>query len=242
LKTLTNILESYSQSKNSKGITFIKPKEHFLSYKKLSLNALKLLTHFKSISLTKNSKLIFQLNDNENFVHSFWASISGGIVSVPVSTGNNDEHRLKLFNIFNLLENAYLIVDNDILEKLEIFAKKNNLEDKYLKLKAKTIDIREIDLESLTPAKPIESKKDDLALIQFSSGSTGKPKGVVLTHENLIVNVKAIAKAKLVDIDRKLDELQSMKRTLSNLVDKCRGTDRPDCPILDDISGAKHTD
>ena len=55
-------------------------------------------------------------------------------------------------------------------------------------------------------------------------------------------DVKAIAKAKLVDIDRKLDELQSMKRTLSNLVDKCRGTDRPDCPILDDISGAKHTD
>ncbi len=53
-------------------------------------------------------------------------------------------------------------------------------------------------------------------------------------------DVKAIAKAKLVDIDRKLDELQSMNRTLSKLVDKCQGTDRPDCPILDDIAGAKH--
>ena len=54
-------------------------------------------------------------------------------------------------------------------------------------------------------------------------------------------DVKAIAKAKLVDIDRKLDELQSMKRTLSDLVDKCQGTDRPDCPILDDIAGANLT-
>jgi len=50
-------------------------------------------------------------------------------------------------------------------------------------------------------------------------------------------DVKALAKAKLADLDRKLVELESMKRTLSNLVDKCQGTDRPDCPILDDIAG-----
>ncbi len=50
-------------------------------------------------------------------------------------------------------------------------------------------------------------------------------------------DVKALAKSKLADIDRKLNELNSMKRTLSDLVEKCHGTDRPDCPILDDISG-----
>jgi non-ribosomal peptide synthetase component E (peptide arylation enzyme) len=119
LNTLSKILQTHSQNNDNNGITFIKPKESFLSYKELSLNALKLLTHFNSMGLKKDSKLIFQLNDNENFVHSFWASISGGIVAVPVSTGNNDEHRLKLFNIYDVLDDAYLIVDSDILDKLE---------------------------------------------------------------------------------------------------------------------------
>ncbi len=50
-------------------------------------------------------------------------------------------------------------------------------------------------------------------------------------------DVKALASDQLADIDRKLVELQSMRRTLSDLINKCRGGDRPDCPILDDIAG-----
>jgi 1-acyl-sn-glycerol-3-phosphate acyltransferase len=36
---------------------------------------------------------------------------------------------------------------------------------------------------------------DDLALLQFTSGSTGRPKGVMLTHANLLANLRAIGKA-----------------------------------------------
>lgn len=50
-------------------------------------------------------------------------------------------------------------------------------------------------------------------------------------------DVKKLAIAKLAAINRKLDELRSMKKTLTELVDKCLGSDRPDCPILDDIAG-----
>jgi acyl-[acyl-carrier-protein]-phospholipid O-acyltransferase/long-chain-fatty-acid--[acyl-carrier-protein] ligase len=34
------------------------------------------------------------------------------------------------------------------------------------------------------------AKPDDLATVIFSSGSTGDPKGVMLTHRNVIANVK----------------------------------------------------
>lgn len=45
-------------------------------------------------------------------------------------------------------------------------------------------------------------------------------------------DVKAIAKRKIAEIDRKLKNLKSMKRTLTTLIDECHGDDRPDCPIL----------
>ncbi|MGF1592552.1 MAG: Cu(I)-responsive transcriptional regulator [Kiloniellaceae bacterium] len=48
--------------------------------------------------------------------------------------------------------------------------------------------------------------------------------------------VKQVAEARLADIDRKIEELQSMRDTLSRLVDACRGDHRPDCPILDDLA------
>ena len=52
-------------------------------------------------------------------------------------------------------------------------------------------------------------------------------------------DVKALAKAHLKQIEEKIAGLQAMQKTLGNLVHKCHGDDRPDCPILDGLAGAK---
>ena len=50
-------------------------------------------------------------------------------------------------------------------------------------------------------------------------------------------DVKAIAIEHLQRITRKIDELRDLKCTLEQLVTRCQGDDRPDCPILNDLSG-----
>ncbi|MEQ9520359.1 MAG: Cu(I)-responsive transcriptional regulator [Parvibaculum sp.] len=51
-------------------------------------------------------------------------------------------------------------------------------------------------------------------------------------------DVKAMALAHVAEIDRKMQELQLIRQTLANLAQKCHGDDRPDCPILEELSNA----
>lgn len=52
-------------------------------------------------------------------------------------------------------------------------------------------------------------------------------------------DVKRVAEEHLESVDRKIRELQAMQATLSNLVHRCHGDDRPDCPILEDLAASQ---
>lgn len=52
-------------------------------------------------------------------------------------------------------------------------------------------------------------------------------------------DVRAIALSHMDEIEQKISELKSMRETLQKLVSACHGDDRPECPILDDIAGAR---
>ena len=49
-------------------------------------------------------------------------------------------------------------------------------------------------------------------------------------------DVKRIALSHVADLDRRMAEMATMKRTLEALADCCHGDARPECPILDELA------
>lgn len=49
--------------------------------------------------------------------------------------------------------------------------------------------------------------------------------------------VRETAQLHIETIRAKIEALRSMEKTLSHLIERCAGNERPDCPILDGLSG-----
>ena len=64
--------------------------------------------------------------------------------------------------------------------------------------------------------------KQLVSLWRNKSRSSSQVKSIALKHQH--------------ELERKLHEIQSMLKSISELVENCHGDDRPDCPILDKLN------
>lgn len=55
--------------------------------------------------------------------------------------------------------------------------------------------------------------------------------------ERASADVKALAQRHVEEMERRIAELDALRRTLVDLAERCHGDDRPECPILDDLAG-----
>lgn len=190
-KTLVDAIVERAGSEQS--ITFITGQDahDIVSFARMYQRACARLAVFQAAGIQSGHHLIIQCNDNALFIEGFWACLLGGIVAVPVSGGNSAEHRLKLFRIAGMLENAALYTDTSNRDRILKFASEHALADQFTLLQARCCLADEpAELQDEPVLASVEP--EHTAFIQFSSGSTSTPKGIVLNHHNLISNTGSI--------------------------------------------------
>jgi long-chain acyl-CoA synthetase len=129
------------------------------------------------------------------------AALSCGLVPVPLHAIDNPE---SIVYILQDVGAAILLVDS--IERWQEIAK---IAGREVKLKriicassgAKTGDSRVVALDHWLASAPaaanttdVAAGPHDLAAIVYTSGTVGRPKGVMLSHDNILSNLRAIAR------------------------------------------------
>jgi acyl-CoA synthetase (AMP-forming)/AMP-acid ligase II/aryl carrier-like protein len=195
MTTTTTLVEMIETNRSvDRAVTYIEGEnaERRVTYGELYTRSLGILYHLQALGAGRGDKLIIFLNNNEQFIDGFWASICGGIVPVPLAVGISDEHRHKLLRVARKLGRCFLYTDSRSLERLGALAGQVGETLLFNELKSRTFLVESI-TDISRPGKIHRPAPTDLAFIQFSSGSTSEPKGVMLTHENLIANSNGAA-------------------------------------------------
>jgi len=70
----------------------------------------------------------------------------------------------------------------------------------------------------------------------FSLDEVGKLLALWQDRQRASADVKALAVQHIDALNQRIEELVSLRDTLSELITHCQGDDRPDCPILRDLA------
>jgi acyl-CoA synthetase (AMP-forming)/AMP-acid ligase II len=133
-KILAEVLQRAAQN-STNGIIYIQPdgSEKVQSYRELWQKAQRILAGLRKLGLQPQDKVIFQLEDNQDFILAFWGCVLGGFVPVPVSIAPTYElvnsTASKLQNTWQMLGKPLVLTSASLAPKIDAFSRLLNLEN-----------------------------------------------------------------------------------------------------------------
>lgn len=188
-ETLTQALEA--QAHAATGLTLLEATgyERSLPYPELRARALHVLHFLQQDGVGHGDQLVISVAGNQAWLEALWACLLGGIVAVPLPPCGNAEQLRRVLGVLGQFDRPVLFTERRTLVRLGNFAA--GLGKRALLDGTRVLLVEDIAAGAGT-GQARRARPQDLALIQFSSGSTGEPKGVVLTHGNLMANIRGM--------------------------------------------------
>lgn len=158
-----------------------------LDYRTLRERAMRKAAGLRALGIDPGDTVALMLPTSLDYFVTFTAILLCGAIAVPIyppaQASQLAEH---IARHAALLDNAQakMLVTFDRAETVGLLLKARVATIRHV-LTPERIEERELDTLVATHA-------DDIALLQYTSGSTGEPKGVILTHANLLANIRAM--------------------------------------------------
>jgi len=163
-----------------------------LSYRQLYDGAVKVAAGLQQRDLNAGAPVAIMLPSDAGYFHAFWGILLAGGVPVPIypptRKAQMEEHLKRQLVILNNCGATHLITMSEAL----LFGRllKSNLPELRTLLSVEELCSRDGGQFVAPHLQP-----DDTAFLQYTSGSTGNPKGVILSHRNLLANIRTMGRA-----------------------------------------------
>jgi len=162
-----------------------------IRYYNLYEQALKVAASLKNRHIQSGDTVAIMLPTDPSFFPIFFGVLYAGAIPVPIYPPlRQDEIERYVNRQIHILQNAQVraLVTFAQVQKLTQLVKP------FIKSLHTITTANEL-IQGEMLQNPAQPATDEIALLQYTSGSTGYPKGVVLTHENLLSNIRAIGQA-----------------------------------------------
>lgn len=193
LTTLNDVIRVYAELDATRPAIYFQQDdvERVITYGYLYQQALKIAGGLSALGVKSNDTIALMLPSGEDFFFAFYGILFCGAIPVPIYPP------MRLDQIEEYINKEAKILFNAGIKVLISFKEARAL-NKILKPFIPTLthitDINAL-LKSAALIATVEVSQEDIALLQYTSGSTGNPKGVVLTHANLLANIRAYGDA-----------------------------------------------
>ncbi len=160
-----------------------------LRYGELHRKAERLAAALRARGVRDGQTVTLMLPTGEDFFIAFAGVLLAGAVPVPIyppaRLNQIEDHLLRQRGILRNAETVAMIT----VPEAKAIARL--LQGQVAALRLVTT-VSELMQSAAEPLLAPTARAEDLALLQYTSGSTGKPKGVMLTHANLLANLRAM--------------------------------------------------